>query len=63
MAKMPEAAMRGLKRYGKGKKTRDIAGDLEGADVEDPKALAVWIRKRSLGAAEFRRHQTRRKAK
>lgn len=63
MSGMPAKAMAGLKRYGKGKKTRDIAEDLEGHGIDDPKALAVWIRKRSLGAAGFRQHQEPARAK
>jgi hypothetical protein len=55
---MSPEAMAGLKRYGKGKKTRDIATDLAAhPEIDDPEALAVWVRKKSLGAAEFKRHQ------
>jgi hypothetical protein len=57
MSAVPGKALRrGLKAYGKGKKTAAIAGDLAGK-AEDPQALAVWIRRRSLGQAEFKRHQ------
>lgn len=50
-------ALEGLKAWGKRRKTSTIAEHLADKDVEDPKALAVWIRKQALGEAEFKRHQ------
>jgi hypothetical protein len=49
--------MAGLKAWGRKKKTREIEESLGDKDVSDPRALAVWIRKQSLGPAEFKRHQ------
>jgi hypothetical protein len=57
--KMPAKTMEGLKRYGKATKTADIAEDLQDKDVDDPQALAAWVRKKALGAAEFAKHQKR----
>lgn len=54
---VPKGMRRGLKAYGAGKKTADIADDLEGKDIDDPQALAVWIRRRALGEAGFKEHQ------
>ena len=51
-------ASEGLKRWGKRRKTATIAEHLEGhPEIEDPKALAVWVRKEALGEEEFKRHQ------
>lgn len=47
----------GLIGWAKRHKTKTIAGSLEDKGVEDPKAIAVWLRKRALGEEEFRRHQ------
>lgn len=61
---MNDKAMAGLKRYGKGKKTKDIAADLEGKEgVDDPDALAVWIRKKALGEKGFEQHVRSARAK
>jgi hypothetical protein len=57
MGAMPEGLAKGLKRWGKGLKTAQIAEHLEDKDVDDPQALAVWVRRRALGEAEFKRHQ------
>lgn len=58
---MNEKATEGLKRWAKNKKTKTIEEHLEDKDVDDPKALAVWIRKKALGEAEFERHRTGKK--
>lgn len=51
-------ASAGLKKFGKAHKTETIAKKLEGKPrIDDPEALAVWIRKQGLGEAEFKRHQ------
>ncbi len=60
---VPKAPRAGLKKYGQSHKTADIEADLEGSDVDDPKALAAWIRRRSLGEAEFKEHQKSAKKK
>jgi hypothetical protein len=58
MSGMPSKTMVGLKRYGSAHKTKNISEDLEGHEgIDDPKALAVWIRRKSLGAVEFKQHQ------
>jgi hypothetical protein len=57
LSSVPKGMRKGLKSYGAGKKTEDIASDLEGKDIDDPKALAVWIRRRALGESKFKKHQ------
>jgi hypothetical protein len=52
-----EKMMAGLKAWGKTRKTHQIEESLSDKEVDDPRALAVWIRKQSLGPAEFKRHQ------
>lgn len=55
---MPKKMAAGLKSYGAGKKTKDIEEDVSGKPgVDDPAALAVFIRKWGLGEAGFKRHQ------
>jgi hypothetical protein len=55
---IPEKTSAGLKKWAKSRKTATIEKALEGKPgVEDPKALAVWVRKQGLGEAEFKRHQ------
>ena len=54
---MKPEALAGLKKWGKARKTATIAEHLEGHGIDDPKALAVWIRKQALGEAEFKKHQ------
>jgi len=56
---MNSKAAAGLKRYGKGRKTKTIAADLEGK-ADDPQALAAWIRRYSLGDKEFREQRSAR---
>lgn len=57
---MPKGTFKGLTKYGKGKKTRDIASDLsKHPDIKDPEALAVWIRRQSIGSQKFRRNQVK----
>jgi hypothetical protein len=54
---MSEKSMAGLKRWAKGIGTAEIAEHLEGHDVDDPKALAVWLRKKAIGEDKFKQHQ------
>ena len=55
---MAKAASAGLKAWAKARKTKTIAEHLEGkSGVDDPEALAVWLRKQALGEAEFKKHQ------
>lgn len=60
---MNPATLAGLKRWAVGRKTREIADALEDKDVDDPEALAVWIRKQALGEAEFKKHQASARSK
>ena len=55
-AGMHPAVLEGLKSWASRRKTRTIAGHLEGK-ADNPKALAVWVRKQALGEAEFKEHQ------
>jgi hypothetical protein len=56
LSSVPKGMRKGLKAYGASKKTADIADDLEGHGIDDPQALAVWIRRRALGEAGFKAH-------
>lgn len=57
MGDIPAKTAEGLKRYGKATKTADIAEDLGDKDVEDPEALAAWVRRKALGEEEFKKHR------
>lgn len=57
MGQMNPKAMAGLKKYGKRTHTKDIEADLEGKGIDDPAALAVWVRKRAIGSKAFAQHQ------
>ncbi len=57
MAAVSKKVMAGLKEWAKSKPTKDIAEHLEGHDVDDPQALAVWIRKKAIGEKKFRSNQ------
>ena len=54
---MYEKALEGLKNWGRRRTTKTIVEHLEKHDVDDPKALAVWIRRKAIGDAEFERRQ------
>lgn len=61
---MHPAALAGLKKWGKDKPTSEITEHLEAHGVEStsepgepPAALAVWIRKKAIGAKAFEAHQ------
>jgi hypothetical protein len=54
---MNPAALEGLKKWASRRKTTTIAEHLAKHEVDDPKALAVWIRKRAIGEAQFRENQ------
>ena len=54
---MNEATLAGLKKWAKTRATKTIAAHLEGHDVDDPKALAVWIRKQAIGENAFAKRQ------
>lgn len=48
----------GLLKWAKSKGTSKLADELEGhEDVDDPKALAVWLRKKAIGEKAFKAHQ------
>lgn len=52
----------GLKKWGKDKPTKEITEHLKEHGVEAPEggppsALAVWIRKKAIGAKAFEAHQ------
>lgn len=57
---MPKPMAKGLMKYGKTNKTKSIKADLEGK-ADDPGALAAWVRRQSLGQAEFKRHQAKKR--
>jgi len=48
---------KGLMAWAKKNDTYEITKHLEGHDIEDPKALAVWLRKNALGEKVFKEHQ------
>jgi hypothetical protein len=50
-------AMKGLKEWAKKLPTKDIAKHLENHDIEDPAALAVWLRKKAIGSSQFKKNQ------
>lgn len=58
LANMPPAMHAGLKTWAKGRKTSTIAEHLAGK-VDDPKAVAVAVRKDAIGAEQFKRNQAK----
>jgi hypothetical protein len=60
---MNEKTLEGLKAWGRQRRTATISEHLAGHDIDDPTALAVWIRKQALGEEEFARHQAEGRAK
>lgn len=54
---MNDATLAGLKKWAKARSTKTIAAHLEGHDIDDPKALAVWIRKQAIGETAFAKRQ------
>lgn len=54
---MAVVASDGLKKWAQSRKTSTIKDHLEGHDVDDAGALAVWIRKQAIGEAQFKKNQ------
>jgi hypothetical protein len=54
---MHEKSLAGLKKWAEGIGTVEIAEHLEGHGIDDPKALAVWLRKQAIGEEKFKLHQ------
>jgi hypothetical protein len=58
MAKTVPEQNKGLMVWARSKGASKLAGDLEGKDdIDDPKALAVWLRKKAIGERAFKAHQ------
>lgn len=55
---MPEGmhpkAMAGLKKWSKGKKLSEVADSIErNTDVDEPYALAAWIKQKEMGKKKY----------
>jgi hypothetical protein len=60
---MAAVANDGLKKWAASRKTSTIKDHLEGHDVDDAGALAVWIRKQAIGLDQFKKNQDEARAK